>query len=148
MKERFYESWGAILERPQTTFTKHSQWYRCLYAPPNFSRRVLCTSLQTSSLRSVQSILSLGLPPAAHRRVTQVVCLRPIETVSAMMSALRDYDHNCFPVVEDCDQRVLLGTVHRCAIAEVERSKYHFRVDAHGRATSRAPLDGPTSLCW
>lgn len=43
----------------------------------------------------------------------EVVCLRPIETVDAVMSVLRDYDHNCFPVVEDRDQRVLLGTVHR-----------------------------------
>lgn len=43
----------------------------------------------------------------------EVVCLRPIETVAAVLSALRDYDHNCFPVVEDRDQRVLLGTVYR-----------------------------------
>lgn len=43
----------------------------------------------------------------------EVVCLRPIEKVAAVMSALRDYDHNCFPVVEDREQRVLLGTVYR-----------------------------------
>lgn len=43
----------------------------------------------------------------------EVVCLRPIETVGAIMTVLRDYDHNCFPVVEDRDQRVLLGVVHR-----------------------------------
>lgn len=43
----------------------------------------------------------------------EVVCLRPIETVEAIMSILRDYDHNCFPVVENSDQRVLLGVVYR-----------------------------------
>lgn len=43
----------------------------------------------------------------------EVVCLRPIETVEAIMSVLRDYDHNCFPVVENNDQRVLLGVVYR-----------------------------------
>ncbi|CAN0040291.1 unnamed protein product [Hapterophycus canaliculatus] len=43
----------------------------------------------------------------------EVVCLRPIETVEAIMSILRDYDHNCFPVVEDREQPVLLGVVHR-----------------------------------
>lgn len=43
----------------------------------------------------------------------EVVCLRPIETVEAIMTILRDYDHNCFPVVEDRDQRVLLGVVYR-----------------------------------
>lgn len=43
----------------------------------------------------------------------EVVCLRPIETVGAIMTILRDYDHNCFPVVEDRDHRVLLGVVYR-----------------------------------
>ncbi|CAM9787116.1 unnamed protein product [Ectocarpus sp. 6 AP-2014] len=47
----------------------------------------------------------------------EVVCLRPIETVEAIMTILRDYDHNCFPVVEDRDQRVLLGVVHRKNLA-------------------------------
>lgn len=43
----------------------------------------------------------------------EVVCLRPIETVEAVLSILRDYNHNCFPVVEHRDQRVLLGVIHR-----------------------------------
>lgn len=34
------------------------------------------------------------------------------------MSALREYDYNCFPVVENRHQRVLLGTVHRCVFSE------------------------------
>ena len=49
----------------------------------------------------------------------EVVCLRPIESVEAIMSILRDYDHNCFPVVEDRDQRVLLGVVYRYVFTAV-----------------------------
>eukprot|EP00752_Nemacystus_decipiens_P007845 g7009.t1 len=54
----------------------------------------------------------------------EVVCLRPIETVEAIMTILRDYDHNCFPVVEDRDQRVLLGVVYRKNLAVLLKQRH------------------------
>ncbi|CAM9547759.1 unnamed protein product, partial [Discosporangium mesarthrocarpum] len=54
---------------------------------------------------------------AQNLRVNQlmskgVVCFCPVEGVGKLYSTLRDYDHNCFAVV-DKDNRILLGTIHR-----------------------------------
>eukprot|EP00903_Cladosiphon_okamuranus_P010912 g10308.t1 len=75
----------------------------------------------------------------------EVVCLRPIETVEAIMSVLRDYDHNCFPVVEDRDQRVLLGVVYRKNLAVLLKQR-HFAEPSAQDPTR--PDDSLPELSW
>ncbi|CAM9177656.1 unnamed protein product, partial [Laminaria digitata] len=75
----------------------------------------------------------------------EVVCLRPIETVEAIMSILRDYDHNCFPVVENSDQRVLLGVVYRKNLSVLLKHR-HFTAPSVQDPTR--PDDSLPALSW